>query len=556
MPGTGRTKASNGEDGSGAGQGDLSNAIFRVGSRRRHPRRALALRQAEDQVGTLAGQASGPDGVQPVTFPFRLPNYQHQQTEFDRHKDDDARALLWQMRTGKTKSVLDTVCYRHVDRRDIDGLLVIAPNGVHENWVRRQLPPHMWKVVDYVAHAYIASKVGRQKHDASLERCLTYRKGLAVLTINSESLRHPKVKAVIRRFMKGRRIFLAVDESHDFRSPGSKRTFTVRGLAKNCAVKRILSGTAVSNSPLAAYSQFEILEPGALGYGTFGDFENRYASFIQKRTNGGRTYPMLEEYRNMDELQGRIGRWSSVVLREDVEDLPDLIMEECTVTLTQELQDAYQTLVKDYILELEDGEEIEAIEGGVRLMRLQQVLSGFSVTTAGDVRELAADEDNPRLQALLRQVLDSTGKNIIWCKFQEDIVRVKRALIAAGRNVVEYHGRIHSKDKRNTAIDSFMNDPKVTDFIGQPRAGGSGLDLSIADTIHWYSHTFDLIERDQANERATQIGGKSITILDYVVPDSVDGYILAKLAGKRTVSDDLAGPGLRDRLLALFRSML
>ncbi len=507
-------------------------------------------------MGTSKASSGWADGAEPVTFPFRLPNYRHQQEEFERHRDADARALLWQMRTGKTKSVLDVVCYRHVDRRDIDGLLIIAPNGVHENWIRRQLPPHMWSIVDYQAHAYVASKSGRQKHDASLEQCLSYRRGLAVLAVNSEALRYEKVKKIIKRFMKDRRIFLAVDESHDFRSPGSKRTMTMRGIARNCHAKRILSGTAVSNSPLASYSQFELLDKAALGYGTFGDFENRYARFKITKTRGGRSYPVLDEYTNMEELSSRLGRWSSVVLREDVDDLPDLIMEECTVTLTEELAGHYQTLVKDFILELEDMEEVEAIEGGVRIMRLQQMTSGFTVTTTGEVREMVEDDDNPRLQALLRQIRDSTGKNIIWCKYQEDIKRVVRALTAEGRKVVEYHGRITSAAKRQAAIDTFMHDPECTDFIGQPAAGGEGLDLSIADTIHWYSHTFDLIERDQANERATQVGGRSITILDYVCPNTVDEYILAKLASKRSVSDDLAGKGLRDRLLALFRAML
>ena len=79
-------------------------------------------------------------------FPLRLPNFKHQQTEWDRHRDDDARALLWQMRTGKTKATLDLACYRWA-KGDIQAVLVIAPNGVHCNWVRRQLPQHMWETV-------------------------------------------------------------------------------------------------------------------------------------------------------------------------------------------------------------------------------------------------------------------------------------------------------------------------------------------------------------------------------------------------------------------------
>jgi SNF2 family DNA or RNA helicase len=489
-------------------------------------------------------------------FPFRLPNYAHQAAEFERHRDDDARALLWQMRTGKTKSILDTVCYRHADRRDIDGLLVIAPNGVHVNWVRRQLPLHMWGCVDYSAHAYQSSEAHKQKHARSLEACLSYRAGLAVLAINSESLRYDKVKDIIKRFLKGRRVFLVADESHNFRSPGSKRTKTIRGLARKCHVRRILTGTMASNSPLAAFSQYEILEAGALGFTRFSDFESRFATFTEKKNGAGQTYRLLNGYVNQDELQASIARWSSVVLREDVDDMPALLLDEVTVALSEELHEHYRTLLKEYILEFEDGGEVDAVDGGVRLMKLQQILSGFVVDSAGELRELVTDEQNPRLQALLQQVEGSTGKNIIWCKYQEDIKRVVRALTAAGRNVVEYHGRIHSQSKRQAAIDAFMHDPKVTDFIGQPAAAGAGLDLSIAETVHWYSHTFDLIERDQAMERATQIGGKSIVVLDYVVPDTVDEYILKTLARKRSVSDELTGAGLRDRLLALFREQL
>lgn len=490
-----------------------------------------------------------------AAYPFRLPNYRHQQEEFDRHKDDDARALLWQMRTGKTKAVLDAVCYRHIDRRDIDGLLIVAPNGVHVNWVRRQLPLHMWRLVDYQAHAYQASEAHKAAHAASLEQCLAYRSGLAVLAINSESLRYDKVKALIKRFLKGRQVFLVADESHDFRSPGSKRTKVMRALAKHCKVKRILSGTAVSNSPLAAFSQYEILQPEALGFKRFAEFEDCFANFITKKNASGQSYPVLESYRNLDELQERMARWSSVVLRQDVDDMPSLLMDEVTIDLGERLTEKYRSLVKEYILELEDGVEIEAVEGGVRLIKLQQVASGFVIDEAGEVHSLANDDENPRLLALLRQV-EGSGKNIIWCKYQEDIRRVVRALKKAGRNPVEYHGAIHSQTKRQAAIDTFMHDPEVTDFVGQPKAGGQGLDLSAAEAIHWYSHTFDLIERDQANERATQVGGKSITILDYVAPGTVDEYILKALAGKRSVSDDLAGTGLRDRLLKLFRSML
>lgn len=489
---------------------------------------------------------------------FRFPNYKHQQDEWDRHRDDDARALLWQMRTGKTKSTLDLACYRH-KKGDITGVLVIAPNGVHCNWVRRQLPQHMWETVPYIAHAWQASEAHKPEHAASLERVLSCRgEALAVLAVNSESIIHDKPAKIIARFLRRHqgKCMLVVDESHDFRSPGSKRTKRARSLKRYCKVRRILTGTAVSNSPLAAYSQFELLDDHALGFENFADFEGHFAYYVQERTKGGRSYERLDHYRNLDDLQGRMARWASVVLREDVDDMPDLVMDERTVVLPEAQMKTYRTLLKEMILELEDGGEVEAIDGGARLVKLQQMLGGFVVDVDGQVRELVSDDENPRLQAMLDEVRSSDGKAIVWCKYREDIRRVVRALAAEGIRCVEYHGAVHSQAKRQQAIDDFNNDPSVRVFVGQPKAGGQGLDLSAADLILWYSHTFDLIERDQANERATQIGGKTVTIKDFVTPGTVDEYILANLGEKRSVSESLAGRGLRDRLLALFRTQL
>ncbi len=42
-----------------------------------------------------------------MEFDFVFPNYRHQDREFELHRDDPARALIWQMRTGKTKAMVD-----------------------------------------------------------------------------------------------------------------------------------------------------------------------------------------------------------------------------------------------------------------------------------------------------------------------------------------------------------------------------------------------------------------------------------------------------------------
>lgn len=488
-----------------------------------------------------------------MNYPFRLPPYNHQAVEFEISKDLEARALLWQMRTGKTKVIIDTACYRFSIRKDIDAVLVLAPNGVHSNWVRRELPAHGWLQCNIKAHRWEtrASRENDLAHQQSLRDVITYKDGLAVLAVNSEALRNPRTQKAIKEFIKNRRVMLVVDESHDFRTPGSTRTKLARGLATKCVVRRILTGTAVDNSPLAAYSQFELLHHGALGFDKFEQFKDRYSVWKMKRTHGGRSYPTLESYRNLDELRAKMAHWSSVVLREDLEDLPPLMPVEVTVDLSDAISDVFQKLKQEFIIDIEGEERMSVVEVAVRMTKLQQVLSGWYFNEQGEAVDIVTDDENPRLNALSAQIAGTTGKLIIWCRFRPDIQKVCARLKRDGIGHVEYHGGISSASKRDQAIDAFMLDPAIKVFVGQPMAGGSGLNLSAAEAIVWFSHTFDLIVRNQANERATQIGGRSIALVDMVTPSSVDGYILENHARKREDADFVAGSGLRDLIKAL-----
>ncbi len=150
---------------------------------------------------------------------------------------------------------------------------------------------------------------------------------------------------------------------------------------------------------------------------------------------------------------------------------------------------------------------------------------------------------NPRLEALADEVYLSPGKVIVWCQFREDLDRVASRLTADGHEIVQYHGRVSDEDKQN-AIDDFQNKPGVKAFVGQPQSGGRGVNLSAADLLIWYSHTFDAIVRNQATERATAMGGPNKTVLDFTA-GGVDDYMLKNTSDKTTIADLVAGEGMK-----------
>lgn len=473
-----------------------------------------------------------------MKFRFKTQPRPAQAKEFEEHKNSKARALLWQMRSGKSKVMIDTFGYQFC-KKQVTGVIIIAPNGVHDNWVKRELPRHC--PVPYHAHVYRASSFKTAWHRTGVDAvCKTSPMRLKVLAINSEGIRTDNAKKTLKAFLKAHKgkVFVIFDESHDFRTPGSSRTRVARSLAKHCQFRRILTGTAVSNTPLAAFSQFELLEPGALGFKNYGQFKARYAVYVEARTKGGRRFDKLECYQNLDELQDKISKWSSVVLRED-SGVPPLNNFPRNFKMTAKQQTLYDRLTKEYML------EDAAFDGGARLTKLQQITRGWYYDEMGEPVEIIRDEDNPALQTLIREIQGSEGKSIIWCEHQHDIVIVTRALRKLNsRQVVEYHGKIKA-DERQAAIDSFNMYTHVTDFVGQPQAGGVGLDLSEASMIFWYSHTHNLIIREQASDRASQVGGPIIDVIDLECDNSVDGFILTSQRNKRSVSDELAGVGLK-----------
>lgn len=67
---------------------------------------------------------------------------QHQLQAVQRMVGRRTYALFMEQGTGKTWTLLADA-ERLYAKGTIDSLLVIAPNGVHVNWVAREIPTHM-----------------------------------------------------------------------------------------------------------------------------------------------------------------------------------------------------------------------------------------------------------------------------------------------------------------------------------------------------------------------------------------------------------------------------
>lgn len=482
-------------------------------------------------------------------FHFKTAPRDHQFDELEQHRHTKRRMLEWYMRTGKSKVIIDLASYLW-SKEEITALLVFAPNGVHTNWPLVELPKHC--SVPYVVHAYQADRSSTKKAQASFAQVLepNFDRHLSVFTVNSEGLHSEKVRKHITQFLKkhGNKILFCVDEVHDFRSPSSKRTNTARSVSKRVERVWAMTGTLIGNGPLGAWSQYEIVEPGCTGFKTHGDYKDHVAiEETRKSKKNGKTFMQVVGYKNLDTLTKIMATRTSQVTREQagLTALDDIVR---GFDMTTKQWNAYTEI------ESTDPESVWAgIEPAVKMLKWQQIASGYLKMPDGEVRELVSIEGNPRLELMLREVENLEGKFIVWCAFHKDVDNVLAKLSKAGIKALQHDGRMSSAQKL-AARKNFADPDGARGLVGNPKSGGVGLDFSFVELIMNYSHTQDQIVRNQSIERGSSVGGSATALVDIEAIGTVDRYILNAHKDKLDIARDISGPGRFEQIMTEIRN--
>ena len=453
-------------------------------------------------------------------FAFKTKPFDHQKKSFYISRDKKVFGLLMEQGTGKTKVCIDNAAYLY-GKGEITALIIIAPNGVHRNWLR-EIETHL---PDWCEYKPVYYRAGMNKKEVEkFEEVLAAKDCLKIFTFNVEAFTSPKAVNWMERAILSNQVLLVVDESTRIKTPGAKRTKLITKFGKQAKYKRILTGTPITKNAADVYAQFKFLDPQILGYNSFYSFRNQYCVM------GGFEQRQIIAYRNLDELTRNIEGHSFRVLKKDCLDLPPKIYQRHFVDMSERQRKLYTTMKKGFIAELQ-GNVIEAPEAITRLLRLQQILCGWFPTENERVQPI--DEKNPRIEAL-KDILEGINtKAIIWARFRADIRAIERLL---GDLAVSYHGGVDS-DARELAIERFQEgDAKY--FIGTPQAGGIGLTLTAAEYAIYYSNSFDLEQRLQSEDRCHRIGTKNnVTYIDIECQKSIDSKIIKALRDKKNIAD-------------------
>ena len=336
-----------------------------------------------------------------------------------------------------------------------------------------------------------------------------------------------------------------LDEAQHIKNPDSQNAQSAFSLK---AHRRLaLTGTPIENSLSDIWSLMNFLMPGYLGSRT--EFRERYQQPIAIAPSG-------PEHRRL------IKRLRPVVLRrlkrDVVTELPNKIEHVAYCELTTTQRNAYNQLLEATRRQSAEWAATEH-QGKVRmlmltaLLRLRQAccdtrllsLSGASDTADTSGKILLLEE-------LLNEAVDGGHRVLIFSQFASMLRILRTTLESLQYSYCYLDGQTKNRAKE---VDLFESG-EFSVFLISLKAGGTGLNLTQADTVIHFDPWWNPAVEDQATDRAHRLGQtKVVTSYKLIARGTVEEKILALQSRKRALieatledpsDDEPAMAGLHD----------
>lgn len=433
-------------------------------------------------------------------FSGELRNYQKQGVDFlcrmtDRHFNV---ILADEMGLGKTIQLL-AMLGKRLDRNG-DPALIIAPASLITNWVR--------EAEKFLPGVRVISPAGNDRKVLWKEP-ESY--DIGVISYSAARIAGEKLKQT--KFS-----YLVLDEAQHIKNPGSGNARNCKGI--QAAHKIVLSGTPLENSPEDLWSIFEFLQPGMLGPA---------ASFKKRYINSGSDLPELR-----NELACRI---SPFILRrtkqEVAKDLPQRTEKLVFCDFSKEQRELYDQILAEGRKLLADPANDSVQRNAAifnTLLRLRQICCAPGLLPDGRGENIPSAKEE-LLHELMDEILDSSHKMLLFSQFTSMLKRITPVLKEKNIPCEYLDGATRNRQDK---VDNFNNNPDIPLFLLSLKAGGTGLNLTSADTVVIYDPWWNPAAELQAADRTHRIGqDKPVTIYKLVVRDSIEEKILTLQGRKR-----------------------
>ena len=416
-------------------------------------------------------------------------------------------AVLLEMGLGKSVISLSAINELMLDYFDVSRTLVIAPLRVAiSTW------PDEIKKWDHLKYLSYSVVTGSEK-----ERLDALKKPAHIYIINRENVDWLITKSGFKWFFD----MVVIDELSSFKSYQAKRFKSL--LKARPKVKRIvgLTGTPSSNGLMDLWAEFRLLDMGE----RLGRYITHYRQnfFIPDKRN----QQMIFSYKPKDGAEKEIYQLISDITismkSKDFLKMPECIMNEVVVSLSEKEQKLYDSLKKDMVLSIGD-DEIDAINAAALSSKLLQMANG---AVYNDKKESIVIHDR-KLDALEDLIEGANGKPVLiayW--FKHDLERIKK--------------RFDVREIKTSKDITDWNEGKIPIAIIHPASAGHGLNLQAGgSTLIWFGLTWSLELYQQTNARLYRQGQDSTVVIHHILTNgTIDEDVMKALKAKERIQDAL-----------------
>ena len=413
-----------------------------------------------------------------------------------------AAAVLLDMGLGKSIITLTAIFDLCLDSFLVRKVLVIAPLRVaRDTW------PAELRKWDHLKGLSWSVAVGTE-----MERKAALRQDAFVYIINRENVQW----LVEQSGLPFDYDMVVIDELSSFKSYQAKR---FRALLKvRPGVRRIvgLTGTPSSNGLMDLWAEFRLLDMGKRLGRYITHYRNRY--FTPDKRNG----QVVFSYKPLPGAEGAIYEAiSDITISMKAADhlqMPERVMNEITVTLSDEEREIYDGMRKELVVSL-GGEEIDAGNAAALAGKLSQMANG---AVYGEDKRVIPLHDR-KLDALEDIIEGANGKPVLvayW--YKHDLDRIEERLH-------KLHIPFASADKADS-IERW-NRGELPVMLIHPASAGHGLNLqSGGSTLVWFGLTWSLELYQQTNARLWRQGQEHTVVIHHIIAEgTIDERIMAAL---------------------------
>jgi len=438
----------------------------------------------------------------------------------------NACMLDLEMGCGKTRVAIDTM----MAREDVRRVLVVCPKAVIPVWGRELAKYAGEDEYDVLERggdtvAKFADRVVSLVNSYPVDTAVTQ-----VVVVNYDSVWRRPLGDILYKMAKGGLLDMVVlDESHRAKAAGSKVSKYLAMLGKAVPYRLCLSGTPMANSPLDVYGQYRFLDRSIFG--------TNHRAFLERyAVMGGPERRFVVGLQNQQELVDRFRSIAYTCRMEDVKDrikLPDALPPvQVPVALPSRDMRTLRGLARDFVAECGEG-TVVASNVLVRMLRMQQVCSGFCEVEDGPLGGSHVEETNTAKRDALSSIvedLDPRSRLVVFCVFRHDLDTVSEVTEACGRPYFELSGREHRVDDWRASEGGVV--------AVQIQAGAEGVDMTCASHAVYFSLPHSLALYDQSRARLYRPGQeRPVSFMHLVAEGTVDEAMYASLMRKRDVID-------------------